>query len=146
MTTSFPGSLDTFTNPASTDPLTTGIGHAAQHDNLNDAVLAIETALGANLTKVKFIQNSISASQAVANLNDYLCSLSVAITLTASASPTAGDEFHVWDVLGNAATYNITVSPNGGKINGVAQNFVINTNSFRAGFKYLGATQGWQVF
>jgi hypothetical protein len=53
MTTSFPGSLDSFVNPTSTDTLDSStVPHAAQHDNLNDAVLAVETALGANLSKV----------------------------------------------------------------------------------------------
>jgi hypothetical protein len=53
MTTSFPGAIDTFTNPVATDLLNSGtVPHAAQHDNLNDAVKAIETALGANLSNV----------------------------------------------------------------------------------------------
>jgi len=47
MATNYPTSLDTFVNPASTDTLdSTTVPHAAQHDNINDAVLAIETELG----------------------------------------------------------------------------------------------------
>ena len=47
MATNYPASLDTFTNPTSTDALNSGtVPHAGQHDNLNDAVLAIETELG----------------------------------------------------------------------------------------------------
>jgi hypothetical protein len=47
MTTSYPTSLDSFTNPTSTDTLDSAtVPHAAQHDNINDAVLAIETELG----------------------------------------------------------------------------------------------------
>ena len=46
MATNFPTSLDTFVNPASTDTLDSAtVPHAAQHDNINDAVLAVETAL-----------------------------------------------------------------------------------------------------
>lgn len=53
MATNYPGSLDTFTNPVATDLLSSAtVPHAAQHDNLNDAVKAIETALGANLANV----------------------------------------------------------------------------------------------
>jgi hypothetical protein len=53
MTTTYPGTLDTFTNPVSTDLLSSAtVPHATQHDNLNDAVAAIETALGANLANV----------------------------------------------------------------------------------------------
>ena len=49
MTTSYPGSLDSFTNPASTDTLSSStVPHAAQHDNANDAIAAIETTLGTN--------------------------------------------------------------------------------------------------
>jgi len=47
MVTNYPTSLDTFVNPASTDTLDSAtVPHAAQHDNINDAVLAIETELG----------------------------------------------------------------------------------------------------
>jgi hypothetical protein len=47
MATNYPGSLDTFTNPTATDTLdSSSVPHAGQHDNLNDAVLAVETELG----------------------------------------------------------------------------------------------------
>jgi len=47
MTTSYPSSLDSFTNPTATDTLDSAtVPHADQHDNINDAVLAIETELG----------------------------------------------------------------------------------------------------
>lgn len=47
MTTSYPGALDTFVNPTASDTLNSAtVPHAQQHDNLNDAVLAIETELG----------------------------------------------------------------------------------------------------
>jgi len=45
VTTSFPSSLDNLVNPESTDSLT---GHAQQHSNLNDAVEALQTKVGAN--------------------------------------------------------------------------------------------------
>jgi len=47
VTTSYPTTLDSFTNPTATDTLDSAtVPHAAQHDNINDAVLAIETELG----------------------------------------------------------------------------------------------------
>lgn len=47
MTTSFPGAIDAFTNPTATDALDSAtVPHAAQHANVNDAVEAIETAIG----------------------------------------------------------------------------------------------------
>ncbi len=42
MAITYPTSLDTFTNPLSTDLLTSP-GHALQHANINDAVEALET-------------------------------------------------------------------------------------------------------
>ena len=47
MATNYPGSIDSFTNPVSTDTLAS-VPHAAQHDNINDAVKAVETTLGVN--------------------------------------------------------------------------------------------------
>lgn len=49
MATNFPTGLDTFTNPTATDTLNSvTVPHATQHDNLNDAVLALETKVGIN--------------------------------------------------------------------------------------------------
>jgi hypothetical protein len=43
MATAFPTSKDNLTNPSGSDELT---GHAAQHANANDAIEALETAVG----------------------------------------------------------------------------------------------------
>ena len=47
MTTTYPNTVDTFVNPSGTDD-TVLVSHASQHDNANDAILAIENALGIN--------------------------------------------------------------------------------------------------
>ena len=46
----YPGVLDDLgaTNPAGSDPMTDGAGHAAQHAAANDAIDAIQTTLGVN--------------------------------------------------------------------------------------------------
>jgi len=49
--TNFPTSIDALTNPTSTDTLASP-DHAAQHANLNDAVEAIETAIGTTAAPV----------------------------------------------------------------------------------------------
>lgn len=47
MATSYPGTLDNFVNPTSTDKLNSvTVPHHQQHADLNDAVEAIETVLG----------------------------------------------------------------------------------------------------
>jgi hypothetical protein len=49
MTTVYPGAIDDFTNPTSSDTLDSQtVPHAAQHADINDAVEAIETTLGTN--------------------------------------------------------------------------------------------------
>jgi hypothetical protein len=49
MASSFPGGLDSFTNPTATDTLDSAtVPHADQHSNANDAIEAIEGTLGVN--------------------------------------------------------------------------------------------------
>lgn len=45
MATNYPTALDTFTNPSSGDTLDSP-SHAAQHANINDAMVAVQTRLG----------------------------------------------------------------------------------------------------
>ena len=53
MTTAFPGAIDAFTNPVAADPLdSVTVPHASQHANINDAVEAIETAIGTTAAPV----------------------------------------------------------------------------------------------
>ena len=51
MATSYPTSIDAFTNPTGADPLTSP-NHAGQHSDVNDAVEAIETAIGTTAAPV----------------------------------------------------------------------------------------------
>ena len=49
MAISYPTSLDTFTNPGASDLMnSTGVPHATQHANVNDAVEALERKVGVN--------------------------------------------------------------------------------------------------
>ena len=63
MATSFPTSIDTFTNPVATNP-TNSPSHATQHTHINDAVLAIETAIGTTASPVLAPVNSASGATA----------------------------------------------------------------------------------
>lgn len=51
MATNFPSSLDSLTNPTSTDT-TTAVDHAAQHANANDAIEALQAKVGVNSSAV----------------------------------------------------------------------------------------------
>lgn len=73
MATNFPNTLDSLTNPNSTDAQNSP-AHATQHANANDAIEAIEAKVGAN-------------SSAVTTSHDYKLS---SVTSTAKAVSTAG--------------------------------------------------------
>lgn len=51
MSTNFPSNLDSFVNPTGTDQVSV-IDHAAQHDNANDAITALETKVGVDSSSV----------------------------------------------------------------------------------------------
>jgi len=49
MATNYPGAVDSFVNPTATDTLDSAtVPHAAQHDNINDAMSAVQVTLGVN--------------------------------------------------------------------------------------------------
>lgn len=55
MTSAFPGGLDSFTNPTGASNQGTAVGgrtHSAMHADINDAVEAVQSALGVNLANV----------------------------------------------------------------------------------------------
>lgn len=51
MSTNFPTSLDSLTNPTATDTVA-GVDHAAQHSNVNDAIEAMQAKLGVDSSAV----------------------------------------------------------------------------------------------
>lgn len=66
-----------------------------------------------------------------------------AITVTLPASPTAGQQINVVDYAGTAVTNNITVNPNGLKINGSTSNALVSTSRASVTLIYVDSTQGW---
>jgi len=68
---------------------------------------------------------------------------SAAITVTFPASPSAGNQITILDYAGTASSNNITIAPNGNKINGATSNFVISVPRQAYTFVYVDSTQGW---
>ena len=66
-----------------------------------------------------------------------------AITVTLPATPSAGNYVHLTDYAGTFATNNLTVNPNGSKIDGATPNAIINTSRESIAFVYIDSTQGW---
>ena len=66
-----------------------------------------------------------------------------AITVTFPASPTAGDVIGLKDYANTFDTNNLTIDPNGNKIQGVTSNFIVSVEGTAAQFIYVDATRGW---
>jgi hypothetical protein len=66
-----------------------------------------------------------------------------AFTVTLPAAPARGDFVVIVDYAGTSATNNITVSGNGGNINGTTGNIIISTNRQGLTLTYIDSTQGW---
>ena len=71
---------------------------------------------------------------------------SAAFTVTLPASPSAGDLITLTDYAGTWGTNNLTVNPNGGKINGIASNTTLSTSRGSVQLVYVDSTQGWVAY
>lgn len=76
--------------------------------------------------------------------NDYVIAVntSAARTINLIASPVTGQSYRIKDATGTAGTFNITVTPNAGTIDGVAT-YIINTNYGSVDVVYNGSQ--WSI-
>ena len=86
-----------------------------------------------------------SAFTAVSGNSYPVNTTSAAITVTLPASPSVGDQVNVFDYAGTAATNNITINPNGLKINGSGASATISGARSSLVLQYVDSTQGWAV-
>jgi len=68
---------------------------------------------------------------------------SSAFTVTLPASPASGDTIQIADYAGTFATNNLTVNPNGLKIQSSTSNRIFAINRLALTFTYIDSTQGW---
>jgi len=92
-----------------------------------------------------FPATAVSSSVTLVSGNSYMADTSSARTLTLPASATIGDEIHIFDATGSAATNNITVSNNSLNINNQATSLTIDKAYAAVNLVYVGATYGWRV-
>lgn len=89
--------------------------------------------------------SEISSNSTLSKNINYFVNTSSARTLTLPASPSVGDEIHIFDQTGSAATNNITLASNGNKINGSVQDLDIDTAYAAVVLIYYGSGYGWRV-
>ena len=145
-----------FTTLAGTETLTnktisgasntlTNIGNASL-TNSSITVNGSAVSLGGSVTIVTGPASSaISSNVTLAANNKYFVDTTAARTLTLPASPTLGDEIQVFDASGTAATNNITINSNSGKINGSVQDAILDVNGVATSLIYTGSTYGWRL-
>jgi filamentous hemagglutinin len=144
MSTNYPGALDSFVNPTATDTLDSAtVPHAAQHDNINDAMSAVQVTLGVNpqggsatvVARLTAIEGSVSG-KAANNQTFYIGTTSTAINRSSASQTLTGVSI---DGNANTAT-SATSATTAGNLSGTqtakfvyaAPNGADGTASFRA--------------
>jgi hypothetical protein len=78
--------------------------------------------------------------------NAYPCDTTLTtFTVTLPASASVGDQVQILDYAGTFNTNNLTVNPNGLKIQTDTGNRLFNTNRIALTFTYIDSTQGWSL-
>ena len=88
---------------------------------------------------------AVSSNITLSSNNKYFVDTTAARTLTLPSSPSLGDEVYIFDASNTALTNNITVLPNGNKIQGSVQSLIIDSNSAVVYLAYTGSSYGWDV-
>jgi hypothetical protein len=90
---------------------------------------------------------NIASSNAtmVANNGYFVDTSGGAKTMTLPTSATLGDTIRINDLAGSFATYNLTIARNGHKIQGIADNLLVDADQSSFGLVYSNSTYGWKV-
>jgi hypothetical protein len=93
-----------------------------------------------------FAWNIASSNATMSANNGYFVDTSVAAkTMTLPASPTLGDTIRINDLAGTFHTNNLTVARNGQKIQGSANDLLVDVDQTSFGLVYSNSTYGWKV-
>lgn len=141
MSTNYPGALDSFVNPTATDTLDSAtVPHAAQHDNINDAMSAVQVTLGVNpqggsatvVARLTALDSTV-AGKAATNQTMYVGTTAIAINRSSASQTLTGVS-----IDGNAATAtSATTAGNATTVtNGVYSNV---SNTFTTGTQIIQA-------
>jgi len=100
--------------------------------------------LASALPAVPVTAVAVSSNITVEAGKEYFVTTTSARTLTLPASPILGDKVTIYDASNSAATNNITINSNSGKINGTVQDAIIDVNGGVNTLVYTGSSYGWR--
>jgi hypothetical protein len=88
---------------------------------------------------------SIKTADFTASANEgyFVNTTSASVTATLPASPSAGDVIAFKDYADTFDTNNLTLAPNGNKIQGSTNDFIVSTEGTAAILLYVDSTKGW---
>ncbi len=113
--------------------------------NFVGATFPDSTGTDTTTTTLAFASTAVSSNITLTAANKYFVDTTAARTLTLPASPSLGDEIVIYDASNSALTNNITVLPNGNKVQGSIQTLIVDSNAAVAYLAYTGSTYGWAV-
>jgi hypothetical protein len=128
-----------------TVPATAGTNTITLPASTGTAITTASTSGIPNTINWTTVQTS-SVSPAVAGTGYPMNTTSGALTVTLPAAPVAGNLISIVDYAGTAATNNITINPNGLKIQGKTTSATISTNREAINLVYVDSTQGWLAY
>jgi len=114
--------------------------NSAQYTTLQSTVSALQTSLSTVPSSWKIVTANYTALN-----NERIFVNQGGITITLPLNPTLGYQVQLIDMTGAAATTNWSVGRNSQKIQGLAENLVVNTNGARMTLVYSDAVRGWAL-
>ena len=112
--------------------------NSVQYTTLQSTVSALQTSLSTVPLSWR-----IATVDTTALNNERIFVGTGGITVTLPFSPTLGYTVQIKDATGAAATTNFTVARNTEKIEGLAEDLIVNVNSAVMTLVYVNATRGW---
>jgi hypothetical protein len=111
-----------------------------QYSTLTSAVAGLQSSLSTVPSSWKIVTTSVTALN-----NDRMFVNAGGITVTLPLNPSLGYQVQVVDITGAAATTSFTIARNSQKIQGLAENLVVNVNGARVTLVYSDAVRGWTL-
>ena len=137
----YPSNFKTLLGKTADRPATTNAG--VQFFNTDTNQLEIYNGDGWHPVRDTLPVSVSNSNSVVSNRNYWVDTSGGAVTLTLPASPTAYDYVKFTDITGSFDTNNLTINPNGKRIQRIADNMTISTEGASVTMVYYNDTVGW---